>query len=797
MKRGRPARLSRLSLVAAACAAAPVGVLPARSQAQVEVSEVVVTARKLREALFDVPVVETALPQRTLERLQIYNLKDVATLTPGLVMGEALAYGEQASIRGVGAAAPAPGVDQSVALVIDDLPLSQGLAYSSGMFDIRQIEVLKGPQALFYGRASSGGVISVRTADPTDRAELVGQAGRDFEADEWRSEFVLSGPLGAGFRARLAAMYSTQEGYFTNAATGLAATGARDPASRRLFPTTAYQIRGTALWAPNARFDARLKLNVAHERTLYFGTRQYVLCPDGTGAPAGIPFIGGGEDCRLDRTYRTVDYDPALFSGIESPTPANETTQAYGTLELDYRISPALDLTAVTGSYKLDTGTEVNGNGSTFAAPSVAVRANSRTVRFTQEVRLSSDFAGPVNFTAGAYYESAAFRNLVNQSGNRAYRLPAVLAKGAHYLDMLTYSAFGQARWKILPRLELAAGARWEDEKRSDTGVDLASGTPVAVPLPTPVIRARRTSPELTLTFKPTDEVMVFGALKRGYKSGSFNVTFPPKPGLDNAFGDEKVEGGEGGVKTRLLDRRLALDLAGYDYRYSDMQVAVAFQGPTGLPFARTVNAGSALVYGVEFDVSFRPVDVDGLDLHVAGNWNHARFKSFHGAPCYGGQTIAAGCNEDFSPQIGLFTAQDLSGTPLLKAPEWQVSFGLDYERPIGHGLVLVVGNANQYSAKYKADLGFPYYQPAFIKTDLSLALQGPRDRWEFALIGKNLGGALTTGNCFNQNSQNGLVFGGQITGGTGRGLAGVDEIACFIDRGREVWLRLTLRPLS
>jgi hypothetical protein len=158
---------------------------------------------------------------------------------------------------------------------------------------------------------------------------------------------------------------------------------------------------------------------------------------------------------------------------------------------------------------------------------------------------------------------------------------------------------------------------------------------------------------------------------------------------------------------------------------------------------------------------------------------------------------IAAGCDEVFNPQTGLFTAQDLSGTPLLKAPEWQARFGFDYARPIGYGLTLVVANASQYSAKYGANLSFPYYQPAFIKTDLSLALQGPRNRWEFAPIGKNLGGALTAGSCFNQNSQNANLFGGQITGGTVRGPAGVDEIACFVDRGREIWLRLTLRPLS
>jgi iron complex outermembrane recepter protein len=75
--------------------------------------------------------------------------------------------------------------------------------------------------------------------------------------------------------------------------------------------------------------------------------------------------------------------------------------------------------------------------------------------------------------------------------------------------------------------------------------------------------------------------------------------------------------------------------------------------------------------------------------------------------------------------------------------------------------------------------------------------VRGPHDRWKLALIGKNLGDTLTTGACGGLNAQGGNLRGGAVTGGTGRGPAGVEEIACFVDRGREVWLRLTLRPLG
>ena len=77
------------------------------------------------------------------------------------------------------------------------------------------------------------------------------------------------------------------------------------------------------------------------------------------------------------------------------------------------------------------------------------------------------------------------------------------------------------------------------------------------------------------------------------------------------------------------------------------------------------------------------------------------------------------------------------------------------------------------------------------------MTLTGPSDRWELALIGRNLSNKITTGLCTNLNGANGSILGGQITGSTGVGPAGIDENACAADRGREVWLRLTLRPFG
>jgi iron complex outermembrane receptor protein len=779
--------------------------IPARAQQSAQLQEIIVTARKRQESILNVPVIENAIPQQRLQRFHTTDLRDIARLVPGIALGDSvLSIGTQISLRGVGTTTFNPGVDQSVSLNLDGLQLSQGLAYTSGVFDMQQVEVLKGPQSLFYGKSSPGGVISIRSADPTDRFELIGRAGYEFEAAEKQGQIIISGPVTSTLKARLAAQYDVQDGFYNNPAVGLPATGSRTPAFNKLDHDKSYFIRGTVLWNPINEFDARLKINQVRDLNLASMAQQAVFCPDGTGPVFGIPFMSPNTPCRVSRDTYVVDMDPAAFPGAPLPqngTPYLETTQTFGTLELNYRPRPDLTLTSTTGYYLLHSTSLFNTSVTGFAGPLFAVTNGFHRREVTEELRANSDFAGPVNFTLGAFFQRAQFSDLVNLLGNSTLRVPPVLQKGIQTVDITTNSVFGQLRYKIIPQVEIAAGARWTDEKRTDTPFDLTTGRPIFIHLATPEIHSYKTSPEVTITYRPTDDLTFFGALKKGYKSGSFDTATPPTPNENNAFGDEKVEGGEVGVKSRWLDRRLLANLAWYDYRYTGLQVGAIIPVENGIPVTRTINAGSSLVTGIEGDFAYRPELIEGLGLNAAVSWNHAQFKTLDGVPCYGGQTIALGCNETFSPAvnqgIGGFTAQNQSGLPLVRAPKWQTNFGFDYETDIGHDLKVVLSSNTQYSSKYLTGLGFVHYQPSFFKTDVSMTLQGPNDRWEFALIGKNLNNALTSGNCTNANTQGGLLPGSQITGTNLRGPAGTDEVGCWMDRGREVWLRLTVKPFS
>lgn len=784
--------------------------------------DIIVTARRRQESILKVPVVENVLSSVQIERAQITDLSTLSTRVPGLNIGNAaLSIGPQISLRGIGTNSLDAGIDQSVSLNIDGLSLTQGLAYTAGVFDLQQVEVLKGPQALFFGKNSPAGVIALRTADPGDSLEIKAVLGYEAEAHEKRGEFVLSGPVSDTFGLRLATLASFQDGFFYNRAQNLTADaiarGAALP-GRRVADSRNFIIRGTALWKPTDQFTMRIKANFAYDNVdgdAAQGQRAY--CPDGVRPTAnGLLFTNPDDNCQLDRTTYFVYMNPANYPGIRNAgRPFIVRDQKFGTVEMNYTTDSKISLTSITGYYRVDSDSAINATQTGFYAPPYAADNHLYRHDFTQEFRADTDFSSPLNLTGGAFYQkSTLFLRLQLPVNRSLLPLPSFpsgfLAKGSNEVDIEAWSAFAQLRYKITPTLELTGGARYADETRSDLVLNLQGATPVDISLPNRgKISSKTWSPEATLTWTPTDEFTVFAAARQGYKSGSFTITTPtPTP----PFGDERVRGGEVGIKTRLADRQIFLNAAAYYYKYQGLQVGVSLPDPvTGAPIVRTVNAAGARVYGVDFDLTYRPASIEGLSITAAANWNKANFTSFADAQCIPGQTIAQGCNRipnttgaagstDTSPGSNfgkpLFTAQDLSGLSLPRAPEWQLTGTVDYELPVGANRVLRLGLAGLYSSSYVRTLGREpeYFQAGYATIDANIAFGTKGDGWELALLGRNLTNKITAGSCTATNFENAVFYPGQITGGATAGTAGKSELSCIPRRGRELWARITIK---
>jgi iron complex outermembrane recepter protein len=245
-------------------------------------------------------------------------------------------------------------------------------------------------------------------------------------------------------------------------------------------------------------------------------------------------------------------------------------------------------------------------------------------------------------------------------------------------------------------------------------------------------------APEATLTWKAADDVTVYGAYKRGFKSGGFSgsALYSVSTTVDDlAFDPEKAAGFEGGVKSKLLDGSLRLNVAAYYYKYTDLQVD--FFDAANIQFI-TTNVGSAITRGVEVDAAWSPASVDGLTFDASAAYSDSYYDKFHGAPCFGGQTPAQGCT--INPANNR-PEQDLSGEPTALAPEWVASVRANYTRPIGGGLIAGVSFGPRYSSSYRLNaFGNPRAeQDAYVAWDGGLRLGSEDERWEVSLIGKNL----------------------------------------------------------
>ena len=371
----------------------------------------------------------------------------------------------------------------------------------------------------------------------------------------------------------------------------------------------------------------------------------------------------------------------------------------------------------------------------------------------TQELRLNTEFDGPINFMIGGYFETADRHWFGAPDILHVFNTPANnYTTNTKTTDSVneSISAFGQVRWKIFDNLELAGGARFtHDNKRTvyvNTSNNLASSIGLTLRAAGLPLLARYShddlSPEATLTWKVDPDNTIYAGYKTGYKSGGLaNPVLLAATATQSSltFAHEKGRGFEVGYKAELLNRRLRFDIVAYRYKYSGLQV-VAFD-PVLLR-ANIGNAASARTTGITSSVAWLPTD--GLNINANIGYNRARYLSFPGAQCFTGQTVAQGC-------VGGF--QDLSGKVLNRAPELTFSFGADYDFKVAGGWTVNIGSSAYHSSSYNAQTDYAQggHQDAFWRINASARIKSPDEAFELALIGRNLNNAYYLVYSFNQ----------------------------------------------
>ena len=627
-----------------------------------EMGDIVVTARKRSETLISVPVAITAVTASELSRNAINSTDALARMVPGLIVGEGggTVQGGSISLRGISAADSNPLGDQAVSFNIDGVQVARSSVRRMGEFDLASVEVLKGPQALFFGKNSPGGIISERTADPTNRLEAGAKVGYEFNAREVRGEGYISGPLADGIGGRLAFYGSTMKGWVKNLvpATDPYYAGARTPKNDE------YAFRGTLKYDKGGPFRARFKLSYNDAKgNSSTANVQTVDCPNG---PA---FAGGPADCKGDDYTVLANLGPDMgnitklapgplataanpagnpdlpYSSYGDGTLTSRQKQWLSGLELNYDVAPDVTLTSVTGYYNLDFFNRGNFT-QTNRPDAILGSVNLLRIReISEELRAVSSFSGPLNFTVGGQYQDsratsaslAAFGAVAGQP-SVIFGLPSPLVVANYDLHQKgrAYSFYGQLLFKPIEQIEIDAGGRYSHERKELTSVVSNAtqlvGNPVAPYLSNGnnVKSFNNFSPEVTVSYRPTHDLTIYGDYKQGFLSGGFNGG-SANAAADFSYLPQKVKGFEAGVKGRFLDGLLSADLALYSYKINDLQVQVTVQGT----IQQLLNAGKVSSKGAELALTLRPAH--GLSLYGNIAYADAKYDQYF-ANCYAGQ---------------------------------------------------------------------------------------------------------------------------------------------------------------
>ena len=612
--------------------AASLAVPAMAAEDSVVLEEVVVTARKRDESFRDVPMTVNVFTEQAIESAGIQKPADFIAQVPNMTLVETQNAGNAfVVVRGV---SQARNSEPSVAVLVDGVLETNPAEFNKELFDIRQIEVLKGPQGALYGRNAIGGAILIRTRDPA--SVLEGNARVGFgNGSSRRAQAALSGPVGDSdalkFRASLS--YNETDGFLHN-----------DFLDRKVDPSRDVSGRLRLLWdaGEGTSADLRLAFSQLDTRALYF-----VIPRD-------------DEDNPFSSFFTPPDAND-VSSPIQLDNPGENARDLYsGSLKLDFDTSAG----ALTSVSAYNTTKEIlTGDAYDFrpAATSVfnAIYGNDLTQSqylnvktLSQELRLTSPTSERFSWIAGAYYVHTkrfiSTGNMVD-TGNGVfpvYRSPSanplnpqvdgngnpLTALGATFLadsqSNDAWALFADALFTISPQAEFDAALRYDSDKRRNT-----TETPAGF-LPDPSastgeVRKHTWSelqPKATLRYKPTDNTTLFASWSRGFRSGGFNQTGVGAvadangvSGVNDLFNAEVADTVELGAKARSASGRLSGSVSLYTTKSTNGYFFVFLAANS------TQNLGNldAKLKGYEIEFSARPFD--RLELHAAYGYTNSR----------------------------------------------------------------------------------------------------------------------------------------------------------------------------
>lgn len=661
-----------------------------RAQAQYNVlEEVIVTAQKRVENVQDIPVTINVVTGEALEAFNIRNTNDLANSVPGLVIQETPQNLSQITVRGLGTGAAGESLDQSVGLFIDGVWSGRIREFQAALFDIERIEVIKGTQTTLLGKNTSLGAISVLSRRPVD--ELGGYLQGDYEF-EYQSSYgsgAANVPTEFG-TYRLAFNYVNEEGYVDNKTTGNEVPE-REQNTVRL--SAAYDVMSNGQLLLSYQYD---------DLEIHGDTFQ----PDN------------------DDTGFIASMDPTANIGIDTTKNAWTSYSNSGDAEDEQKSHRAIaqydhalgdfELTSLTGWSKYDNDRLTDSDF--LSVDYLTTTYDSDYDQISQELRLASPGGESLDYVAGLFYlhGDLDYSTILDSSFPPPFLLLGFPLDGANLKEFKqetdVWSVFGQATWYFTDRWRATLGARYTDEEKNvdwsrerlRTGIP---GSEFLADLLAPIVPKTKLNRQednldgsINVQYDVSDDIIGYVSWARGSKSGGFTteVALPE----DAEYDTEEADTAELGVKTNLADGAAQLNASVFYTEIENFQI-ISFVGTAFI--TETVPAEST---GVE--IEGRWAVTERLILGASGTYADAE--------------------------------QTDTNERLPYSPEWAASFNVHYEYPwTSADLDWRLDGAVNYRDDQYMQRGERSEDGALTLVDLRIALASADDRWEVALLGRNL----------------------------------------------------------
>jgi iron complex outermembrane receptor protein len=612
--------------------------------------EIIVTAQRRSENLQNVPISVVARSGFDLDREGVYNGADLQNIVPSLSIQPSTNGATFVNIRGVGLYQTNPASSNGVAWYVDGV---YDPAYTNGVdtfYDVKDVEVLRGPQGTLVGSNADGGAIFINSVQPSfDKVKgyVLQQYG---SYSDYRTEAAVNLPISEMFAARIAVVRETQQS-FTNNQGPVPSDGV---------------IPGGNNQPGNVNFSAARALLTFKPSDDFSATLRYESFQSNNNGPALKPDMAN-YTAALNPAFNPAAYDPYAASIQGEPFKIDYNTVQYfnvsgerAGLNAVWNITSGLELKSVTGYIQLEERDYDDVDVSSAPSDQTLTRKTSwRT--FTQEFDLLSTSGSPLQWVVGAYYLSSS-DPLALTFLNPTNPFPMNQTSLAVVSQHINEAAFASGTYSFSPKWSATLGARYSHDKLP---FDETLCTGFAQTCGNFNTTDNETTGSGKLAFQMTPDTMAYASVASGYKAGGVNLqlsipaiglAFNPPP-----FQPETNVVEELGLKTTMLDNHLRLDVDAYDSQYKNYQIQ-QFLG--GFPY--TQGPGKSKIYGAETEA----LGVFGaLRFNVGGSYMHATVsQDFSYA-------------QNFGPPLTI-----TSGTGMPYAPEWMATAGVQYAIKVGTG---------------------------------------------------------------------------------------------------------------